>query len=107
MSLTRRGELERSGIRCRGEGDDAIGLGPRLDRPVDQLPPVIEHQSRAVGQHAHDVLGRACAEPRLRAHFPEPSVRPDTKWRWNAKNTIAVGSAATIAPEATTFHWLT
>lgn len=37
-------------------------------------------------------------------YFDEPTKRPDTKWRWKAKNTTAVGSAAISVPAATRFQ---
>ncbi len=40
-------------------------------------------------------------------YLDEPISRPETKWRWKAKKTIAVGIAAITEAAATTFQLLT
>lgn len=89
-----RGELER------GDVGGRLERAPRRD-DADRTPPVRELQSR-VGL-AHDI-GRPGRPQLPQGHFPDPTSSPDTKCRWNTKNTIAVGTAATSEPAAITFH---
>jgi len=100
-----RGQLERRGVEVGLEGRRA--RGDRRHVPAG-LTPVLEHQPGAVRGLAQHVLrsGRAQRPGHEVPHLLEPTSRPDTKCFWNMKKMIAVGSAATAEPAATTFHEL-
>jgi hypothetical protein len=66
------------------------------------IGPVPKHWPGVLGREV-DYIPRSSGgqDP---AHLLVPTSSPETKCRWNAKNTIVVGTAAISAPAATTFH---
>lgn len=56
------------------------------------------------GGHAPGSARGRFAGVQVPVHLSLPTSSPDTKCFWKAKKTIAVGSAASSEPAATTFH---
>jgi hypothetical protein len=108
------GERERAGVQAGAEQQvrhraDPYRVVAALDRLPERLVQIVERRARrGLGVPAEVPQGDGQRPVRRWCgHLVDPISSPDTKWRWNAKNTIAVGTAATIDAAATTFQLLT
>src|SRR6201999_4277377 len=73
-------------------------VGNAVGAPCDQLEPA------AVRRHPNRVFRSGAAQCPPPGHLTAPIARPDTKCRWNRRNTATVGTAAMTVPAAMTLH---
>ena len=102
---TQRGRLHRQQVDVPHERGGPAWRLWRGDLAVDRAAPVVQDQA-LLGRGEPDDVAPGRRGQRPGAHLFDPTSRPETNCFWNAKNTIAVGTAATSEPAAMTFQAL-